>query len=72
MLTTRTAASDGGESRRDAEPCARMVSALRRCGQEAAAWPRSFALMAFTTRMAFFADPDGNPLTLHGRYAPRD
>jgi catechol 2,3-dioxygenase-like lactoylglutathione lyase family enzyme len=23
-------------------------------------------------RMAFFADPDGNPLMLHGRYAPRD
>lgn len=23
-------------------------------------------------RMAFFADPDGNPLTLHGRYAPHD
>ena len=22
--------------------------------------------------MAFFADPDGNPLMLHGRYAPRD
>jgi hypothetical protein len=21
--------------------------------------------------MAFFADPDGNPLMLHGRYAPR-
>lgn len=23
-------------------------------------------------RMAFFADPDGNPLMLHGRYVPRD
>jgi catechol 2,3-dioxygenase-like lactoylglutathione lyase family enzyme len=22
-------------------------------------------------RMAFFADPDGNPLMLHGRYVPR-
>jgi catechol 2,3-dioxygenase-like lactoylglutathione lyase family enzyme len=22
--------------------------------------------------MAFFADPDGNPLMLHGRYVPRD
>lgn len=22
--------------------------------------------------MAFFADPDGNPLMLHGRYAARD
>ena len=21
--------------------------------------------------MAFFADPDGNPMMLHGRYAPR-
>jgi len=21
--------------------------------------------------MAFFADPDGNPLMLHGRYVPR-
>lgn len=23
-------------------------------------------------RMAFFADPDGNPLMLHGRHVPRD
>jgi catechol 2,3-dioxygenase-like lactoylglutathione lyase family enzyme len=23
-------------------------------------------------RMAFFADPDGNPLMLHGRYVPHD
>jgi hypothetical protein len=23
-------------------------------------------------RTAFFTDPDGNPITLHRRYAPRD